>query len=122
AERPRDADQRWSLGLVIISYLNAVLGAPSQQLCLRQMPTSRLWRIDPVVFAEWQNKPGGGNSGVTSDRIVSGHGPTRMPESPHGLRSPTRPPSLPSRKCRENGASLFFWWMNLGRRIACNRS
>jgi hypothetical protein len=46
-----------------------------KQPCLRQMPTSRFWRIDAVVFAESQNMPGGGNSGVTSDRIVSGHGP-----------------------------------------------
>jgi hypothetical protein len=74
------------------------------QLCLRQMPTSRFWRIDAVVFPESQNMPGGGNSGVTSDRIVSGHGPrtTKVTSSPmtaersrHGA-TPASPRRVPT--------------------------
>ena len=72
------------------------------QLCLRQMLTSRLWRALTQYFPlNGKICREGGNSGVTSDRIVSGHGPTRMPESPQGLRSPIRPSSLPSRKYRK---------------------
>jgi hypothetical protein len=58
----------------VVSYLNAVLGAPRQQLCLRQMLSSRFWRVDAVVFAESQNMRERGNLGVTNG-IVNGHSP-----------------------------------------------
>ena len=77
-----------------------------KQPCLRQMPTSRFWCIDAVVFAESRDMPRGGNSGVTSDLADMVLAPTQA--SPQGFRSPIRPSVASQYKMQGKRRILVF--------------